>query len=54
MYNHFNSDGHGLEDMCIMPIEEVVVNILMKLVEPEDNGQRKQAGFMNVFSIIRV
>ena len=25
LYNHFNSDGHKLEDIAIMPIEEVVL-----------------------------
>ena len=26
LYHHFNSDGHTLEDVSIMPIEEVVFN----------------------------
>ena len=26
LYNHFNSDGHSIDDLQIMPIEEVVVD----------------------------
>ena len=29
LYHHFNSDGHSLDDINIMPIEEVVLEQLM-------------------------
>ena len=42
LYNHFNSDGHSHEDLCIMPIEEVYlepgddISLAMKLSNREE------------------
>ena len=31
LYNHFSSDGHSINDLCIMPIEEVMLEVNDKL-----------------------
>ena len=47
LYNHFNSDGHSISDMTIMPIEEVVLNskdnitLASKLLEREEYSIRE-------------
>ena len=46
LYNHFNSDGHSLDDIQIMPIEEVVVlsddnlNLVSKRQKEKNSGIR--------------
>ena len=46
LYNHFNSDGHNIKDLNIMPIEEVVLTtddnltLASKLLTRESIGSK--------------
>ena len=47
----FNSDGHGLEDLCIMPIEEVVVNSNETVTLASKLAQREEFWYREICSI---
>ena len=51
LYHHFNSDGHSLDDINIMPIEEVVLEQTDGMTLPSKRLQREEYWYRELCSV---